>query len=77
MPPKRLHEQFDNDTGEGTSNIKKKLRFMERRHNYRCNRSLVGKYKGKRSKASFDLWNLRSFQLMAKTRNKNGKSSYW
>ena len=23
MPPKRLHEQFDNDTGEGTSNIKK------------------------------------------------------
>ena len=49
------------------------LRFMERRHNYRCNRSLVGKYKGKRSKASFDLWNLRSLQLMAKTRNKNGK----
>ena len=136
MPPKRLHEQFDNDTGEGTSNIKKirivrgadegvkkigivrggddddegimcedcsqilysaaslarhkemvhgretekficfdcgQLRFMERRHNYRCNRSLVGKYKGKRSKASFDLWNLRSLQLMAKTRNKNGK----
>ena len=53
------------------------LRFMERRHNYRCNRSLVGKYKGKRSKASFDLWNLRSLQLMAKTRNKNGKSRYW
>ena len=23
MLPKRLHEQFDNDTGEGTSNIKK------------------------------------------------------
>ena len=23
MPPKRLHELFDNDTGEGTSNIKK------------------------------------------------------
>ena len=23
MPQKRLHEQFDNDTGEGTSNIKK------------------------------------------------------
>ena len=23
MPPKRLHEPFDNDTGEGTSNIKK------------------------------------------------------
>ena len=147
MPPKRLHEQFNN-TGEGTLNIKKirivrgadgdsendsdegdkkigivsggddddegimcedcsqilysaaslarhkemvhgretekficfdcgQLRFMERRHNYRCNRSLVGKYKGKRSKASFDLWNLRSLQLMAKTRNKNGKSSYW
>ena len=23
MPPKRLHKQFDNDTGEGTLNIKK------------------------------------------------------
>ena len=23
MPPKRLHEQFDNDTGEGALNIKK------------------------------------------------------
>ena len=98
MPPKRFHEQYENDTGEGDLNIKKiwivrgedgdsendsdkvikKIRIvMERRHNYRYNRSLVGKYKGKRSKASIDLWNLRSLQLMAKTRNENGKSRYW
>ena len=53
------------------------LLWREDIFNYRYNRSLVGKYKGKRSKASIDLWNLRSLQLMAKTRNENGKSRYW
>ena len=28
-------------------------------------------------RVSIDLWNLRSLQLMAKTRNENGKSRYW
>ena len=45
----------ENDSDEG---IKKIRIVMERRHNYRYNRSLVWKYKGKRSKASIDLWNL-------------------
>ena len=51
------------------------LRFMERRHNLRCN-TLVGKYKGQRSKASFDLWNLKSLKLRNKWRKK-GKDRYW
>ena len=54
-----------------------RLRFMERKHNYWCSRSLVGKYKGQRSKASFDLWNLKSLKLMGKTRNKRNKFGYW
>ena len=43
----------ENDSDEG---IKKIRIVMERRHNYRYNRSSVGKCKGRRSKASIDLF---------------------
>ena len=32
---------------------------------------------GDQKQALIYLWNLRSLQLMAKTRNENGKSRYW
>ena len=51
-----------------------RLRFMERRHNYRC-RSLVGKYKSQRSKASFDMWNRKSLYSIDKKKWKIRR--YW
>ena len=54
-----------------------RLRFMERKHNFWCSRNLVSKYKGQRSKASFDMWNLKSIKLMDKTRHKKKKFTYW
>ena len=36
------------------------LRFMEKRHNYRCVKSLLGKYKRQMSKGSFDMWNMKN-----------------
>ena len=51
-----------------------RLRFMERRHNYRC-RSLVGKYKSQRSKASFDMWNRKNLYSIDKKKWKIKR--YW
>ena len=48
-----------------------RLRFMERRHNFRC-RSLVRKYKSQRSKSSLDMlmWNMKNLNLIEKKKKK-------
>ena len=55
-----------------------RLRFMERRHNFRC-RSLVRKYKSQRSKSSFDMWNMKNLNLIKKKKKKKRDigGGYW
>ena len=55
-----------------------RLRFMERRHNFRC-RNLVGKYKSQRSKSSFDMWNMKNLNLIGKNKKmkRNIGGGYW
>ena len=53
-----------------------RLRFMERRHNFRC-RNLVGKYKSQRSKSSFDMWNIKNLNLITKKKKKKRGGGYW
>ena len=53
-----------------------RLRFMERRHNFRC-RSLVRKYKSQRSKASFDMWNRKNLYSIDKKKWKIKRYWWW
>ena len=46
-----------------------KLRFFERKSNYICRKNLVGIYKSRRTKASFDRWNARRWRLIRSGKN--------
>ena len=60
-----------------------KLRFFERKSNYRCRKNLIGRYKRIRTKAAMDTWNVKSWTkpLSAKAKekrlNKRKKSRYF
>ena len=78
MPPKRTMEDVDEEGDEEESIQQIKIVRREDLMCEICSRilKLVGKYKGQRSKASFDLWNLKSLKLRNKLRKK-GKDRYW
>ena len=52
------------------------LRFMERRHNFRCN-TLVGKYEGQRSKAISGTWRVWSSGISWERRGKTDTGKFY
>ena len=54
-----------------------RLRFFERKHNYRCRRNPLSKYKSIRSKTSMDTWNTKYRNVRVNAKKDRKRKNYF